>query len=400
MKHVLLFDIDGVLVETRGYLRALQDTVAHFSRTMGLGELSPTEPEVRFFEAQGITSEWHMGAICVAALLIERMRAEPNLDLPLDWEQALRFLGEHRVALQRPDYQAWAAQLSRSRRPDDRTPEATMRLFAGAARSLPNQPASAERLTPLLGALLEGVFEYRTSPVMRVMQHLVLGSALIQEIYGSAPDFESEAYIERFDRPLLSGGLREKLLAALGNGLGACMMTLRPSLPPVGASAAGLGYSPEAELARRLTGLERMPCIGFGDLRWLAAETGADVGRLIKPHAAHGLAAIAAACSGDKVASLHAAHQLAACADLQPPLSNLPPLTVSVFEDTTNGLLACKQAERALREAGMEISCQGYGIAPSGSAKARALEGVGARVYAHVDQALLDDLSQHQTTAG
>ena len=80
--HLFLFDVDSVLVEALGYLRALQDTVAHFTKQLGAGSHAPTEAEARAFEAYGLTSEWDSGAACVGLVLVERLLQDQDLALP------------------------------------------------------------------------------------------------------------------------------------------------------------------------------------------------------------------------------------------------------------------------------------------------------------------------------
>jgi phosphoglycolate phosphatase-like HAD superfamily hydrolase len=111
MIHLYLFDIDGVLVDARGYLKALQDTVAHFSRQMGLGDHPPTEEEVRAFEANRLTSEWDSGAACVAALLLERLRWDPSLPEPSHWPDLLSTLAARPHSIPHPDYAALARKV-------------------------------------------------------------------------------------------------------------------------------------------------------------------------------------------------------------------------------------------------------------------------------------------------
>ena len=103
MMHLFLFDVDSVLVEAHGYLRALQDTVSHFSRRMGVGDHPPTREEVLTFEANGLGCEWDSGALCIAALLLERLRQGPSLPLPFHWPDALSALGAHPHSLSHPD---------------------------------------------------------------------------------------------------------------------------------------------------------------------------------------------------------------------------------------------------------------------------------------------------------
>lgn len=97
----------------RGYLKALQDTVAHFSRRMGVGYHPPTEDEVRIFEAWGLGCEWVSGAMCVAALLVARLRQEPLPSLPSVWPDVLSALAARPCALSSPDYTTLAQRVGK-----------------------------------------------------------------------------------------------------------------------------------------------------------------------------------------------------------------------------------------------------------------------------------------------
>ena len=64
--NLLLFDMDGVLLQPRGYHLALQRTVDIISRMMGFGEYLLSDEAIAQFEALGISSEWHSSALCTA----------------------------------------------------------------------------------------------------------------------------------------------------------------------------------------------------------------------------------------------------------------------------------------------------------------------------------------------
>jgi hypothetical protein len=181
--------------------------------------------------------------------------------------------------------------------------------------------------------------------------------------------------------------------------IGAAIYTARPSLPPADADISALGYSPEAELARSALGLEALPLIGLGRMHWLAQEMDTETARLVKPSPVQALAAIGAAWSGHEARALKAAFALYRAGNLKPPLAHLVsedvPIRVSVFEDTVTGLRAVQQAVEILREAGLASALyQPYGIAPQGSAKAKAMEalqnlsGLSIPVYDSVNTAI------------
>ena len=395
MIHLFLFDVDGVLVETRGYLRALQDTVAHFSRQMGVGDHPPTEEQVRGFEAHGLTSEWDSGPACVAALLRERLRREPSLPLPAHWPDALAALAASPFPLPRPDYGLLA------RRVGERLPEWTSPAQAARAvlwdeiRAIGGLGRSRVAAAALLETLLGRTHDFFHAPVTRHFQHLAIGSRAVAETYGVDPDFESTAYLQRFDQPLLRPEVRDRLKEATEDGpIRVALYTARPSQPPVNVDGPLTGYSPEAEMARSLVGLEPWPVIGRGKVRWLAWQVGEDVEQLVKPSPVQALAAIGAAWSGQEVAALEAALALHREGRLRLPLADLDSTTVHVFEDSNSGLEAVARAVEALQAVGIPVAWQPYGIAPAHGSKAAALSARGIAVYPSVNEAILAVLSR------
>ncbi len=463
MIHLFLFDVDGVLVEARGYLKALQDTVAHFSCRMGVGDHPPTEEEVRGFEANGLTSEWDSAPACVAVLLLERLRREPSFPLPADWPDALAALAASPCPLPRPDYGLLARRVG-ERLPEWTGPAQVRRPFAlvqadpvpgrrpgpvGASGrlGLPRRygpqggedtltgdgarlcaspatprrdgethagPAQAARavlwdeaqtirglghsqaaVAALLDTLLGRSNDFYRAPVTRHFQHLAIGSRAIAETYGVAPDFNSEAYLQRFDRPLLRPEVRDGLKEMTEGGpIRVALYTARPSLPPLHTDEPLTGYSPEAEMARSLVGLEAWPVIGRGKVRWLARQAGEDLERLVKPSPVQALAAIGAAWSGQEIAALQAALALLREGSLRPPLAGMGPATVHVFEDSHSGLEAVARAVEPLQAAGIPVAWQPYGIAPAHGSKAAALSARGVPVYPSVNEAVLAVLSR------
>lgn len=394
MIHLFLFDVDGVLVETRAYLKALQDTVSYFSRQMAVGDHPPTEAEVGGFEASGLTSEWDSGPACVGALLLERLRREPALPLPAHWSDALAALAASPLAIPRPDY-GLLAQWVGHRLSGHTSPAQAARAVLWdefqTIRGL-DEPSRAA-VAALLETLLGRTHDFYHAPVTRYFQHLAIGSQAVAETYGVAPDFETVAYLQRFDRPLLRPEIRSRLAEVTEDrSVRIALYTARPSRPPDGVNGRLTGYSPEAEMAQSLVGLEPWPVIGRGKVRWLAHQTGEDVEGLTKPSPVQALAAIGAAWSGQEVAALDAAlalHQ--GC--LRPPLDELGPATVHVFEDSNSGLGAVARAVEALQAAGISIAWQPYGIAPNKSSKAAALGAEGVAVYPSVNEAVLAVLS-------
>ena len=55
---ILLFDMDGVLLESLGYHIALQETVRIMANSLGFGDLTLSADDIAAFEAGGINKEW------------------------------------------------------------------------------------------------------------------------------------------------------------------------------------------------------------------------------------------------------------------------------------------------------------------------------------------------------
>ena len=394
MIHLFLFDVDGVLVDARGYLKALQDTVTRFSKEMGLGDQAPTEEEVRLFEANGLTSEWDSGAACVAALLVERLRREPSLLLPPHWPETLSYLARHPCPLPHPDYATLAQKVGQRLQEIQIPAEAARAVLWDVVLAIPDLEAARSAVAVLLETLLGHTHDFYRAPVTRRFQHLAIGSAAVAETYAVQPDFESLAYLEHFDRPLMDPKVRCRLeRAATKGGIRVALYTARPSLPPAEVGEPATGYSPEAEMAQAIVDMDKWPLIGMGRMRWLADRAGEKVQLLVKPSPVQALAALGAAWAGREAAALEAALALHRDGDLRSPLADLPPTTAHVFEDVPGGLEAVRDGVRALQAAGVTIIWQPYGIAPAHGPKAAAMAARNIPVYPSVNEALLAALA-------
>jgi hypothetical protein len=387
LRHVFLFDVDGVLVDARGYLRALQDTVAQFSRAMRLGEMPPTEAEVRAFESQGLSNEWDSGAACVGALLVDRVRVESELALPVEWRSLLTTLSQ-RVALQvQPRYVSLAAEAGVLIAQGMLASDAALRALETRADGLALAGGRRAAVTALLTQLLGNPHDIR-SPFTWPMQQRVVGSVQVQATYGIPPDLASDCYLTLYDIPNLSRGMRDRLVRARAAGrICGAVYTARPCLPPRDAGADILGYSPEAEAAMSLVGLEDWPLIGMGRMTWLARREGLRPASLVKPSPVQALAAVGAALGGKESESLAAALALHRENTLLGPLSGTGALEIHVFEDAPTGIVAARNAVGELRGAGVAVELQVYGITPENGPKADTMVSLGVTVYSSVDRA-------------
>ena len=384
-RAVLLFDMDGVLVAPLGYRHAVVATVLHFAHRLGLEPPPPADADMAEYEAHGITSEWDMVPLMLAALL--EAAAARGWPLPAAWPPvgAAPVPRARRFVVPQVDYRAPAARVAATL-PDAAFPAA----HAARLQQGPNPPFPRLAARPdLTAALFAHSRDTRRSPITRAFQHYVLGSETFARTYGQGPDFPTASYLLAHDRPLPAAPWRDGLYRAWQAGrVALAVMTARPSRPHPDA----VGYAPEAEMALQRIGWPAAPHIGYGHVR---AAT-ADGEGYLKPHPAHALAALHAALTRDATASLPWA--LAVLATPARARALLPPrLALTVVEDSPPGLRAAQAAAAVLRAAGVPVDLNLVGVAAH-PAKRQALAALGARVASSLDAAVAQGWLPRYTT--
>ena len=373
--EVWLFDMDGVLLAPLGYRRAVAATVQHFAHRLGLTPPLPADGDMAEYEAHGITSEWDMTPLMLAALL--EAAAARGWPLPSAWPavSAAPVPPAGRFLVPQVDYRGPAARVAAARPPRVFPAAHAARLQQG-----PNPPFPRLAARPdLTAALFAHSRDALRSPITRAFQHYVLGSETFARTYGQGPDFAAPSYLMAYDRPLPAEGWRTALYRAWQAGrVALAVMTARPSQPEPDAR----GYAPEAALALQRIGWPAVPHIGYGHVRAVAA----DGEGYLKPHPAHALAALHAALTRDPAASLPWA--LAVLEDPAQARALVPSdLALTVVEDTPPGLRAARAAAEILRAAGVRVRLRLIGVAEH-AAKRRALAAQGAQVAPNLDAAV------------
>ncbi len=79
---ILLFDMDGVLIEPRAYHMALRETVTMVGHALGYRNVSLTQVVMEVIESVGVTCEWDSAAICSALLLQRAWKVFSDISLP------------------------------------------------------------------------------------------------------------------------------------------------------------------------------------------------------------------------------------------------------------------------------------------------------------------------------
>jgi hypothetical protein len=369
---ILLFDMDGVLLEPRAYHRALRENVAFWGSQLGYSGVELTQAEVHAFESAGITAEWVSGSFCVALLLVGVWELVPDAELPA--QLLLPPLPNH--SLTAPDFSSAIHAMGQI--PGAHTQQERCLVFLENAFG--RQPGF-ERLK----TLIEGARAIHTSAIHRLQQELILGSATLESVYGLDAWWDHPGYLREIDIPHLKPEARDALVGKNGRGdFAISVLTNRPSTPPD-----GYFDTPEAEIGLSLLGIEDIPAVGAGVMGWLAEQHGHPTNHYLKPSPVHALTALLVAIGIPLEA---AAVQSSALVEGSPDLSvwlELDRRHAYVFEDASHGLQSLIRAVRLLGAYDIFMEMTLVGIAEDRH-KVESLQDLGAKVYARLDHALKD----------
>ena len=78
-KSIILFDMDGVLLEQEGYHTALMAAVKRIGAALGMPNAAITPTEIARFEAMSVTNEWDSQSICAALMLIDLWKQDGSI---------------------------------------------------------------------------------------------------------------------------------------------------------------------------------------------------------------------------------------------------------------------------------------------------------------------------------
>jgi len=246
------------------------------------------------------------------------------------------------------------------------------------------------RNTKLVRSLLSSTRRMLECETTRKFQEYTLGAEIFTKIYRSAPDEIVESFLLKYDEAILKPSLSKFLQELNLDGLiRPAVYTARPSLTPKEIIPSDHDYSPEAELALSLVGLENIPLIGYGKLGYLAGVRDTAIPKYIKPAAGQAVAAMLAAWTGREWESLCWAADLVED-KLDHQVVPLPgELDLFIFEDSPAGILGGKAAVDALNRIGIKVHFHPIGIA-SNLEKTSKLKALGARIYENINLALKD----------
>ena len=385
--NIWLFDIDGVLVQPGGYRAAVRETINHFTRQMGLGEIAPSDETYAIFESQGITCEWDMIPITLALILES---ASARLGHAFDsLNSAAEVLRTQDLSTQAVDFAPTLRALGSIVQPGV-APADSLLALVEEGQGLSFFPRLAGH--GVLRDLLANTRKPAISRTTHVFETYVLGHEVYCREVGLPAEVQSESLLEKLDRPLLLPETRQQVREWIRAGrLKAAAYTARPSTA-VGTLAEPLAVClPEAEAALRLVGFEDLPLIGSGQTGELAVRLGEPEDRLTKPAPYHALAAAASAWSGNRAAALAWAGQVFHAFERgkQHPKQSLLPerLCLHVFEDSPTGMIGGKAAAGLLEAMGIQVEVRLWGVTTHPE-KAQALGNQGAVVFPDINQAV------------
>ncbi len=376
--NIILFDMDGVLLESQGYHLALQETVRRIALTLHFTDVTLSQQDIATFESGGITSEWDEAAICAAGLLLAAWETDPDVALPssLDGSAIIRLVARA------PDFGALARTLTAPALLSLNPLERADRYFLGL-----DNLTSAQSNT--LRELLRTARDFQCSLTHRTFQELVLGSAEFSRTYGLPAQLDCESYLSKFDMSNLTRMESARLnIWTKKPGQSAVIITSRPSRPP-----AGVFSTPEAEMGAVLVGLENIPILGWGGITWLGKLRTADPQDYLKPSPVHALACLRMALGADQQTSLVESVLLVETGRVTPVWKQLEAARVSIFEDTPSGIISLSRAREILSNAGITIDIEKYGIAKN-PIKKKALTQLEAAVFPDLSHPLNELLDQ------
>lgn len=371
--HLLLLDLDDVLLFSGGYRAALRGAVGYFGRRLGYPDVPLSDADIDVFEAFGLTAEWDSATVCVSLLLTQLWEHFPEFQAAKTGD--CRPPAHHHLPL--PDFQAFIAGLPAQ------VAGQSSALAAAEEGLLRRSSFLSAGQRELLQDLLGSTRLFERSPIHRLIQEFNLGSQGFTEIYGMQPSLAIESTLLMYDRPRLDDADR-RLLGNWANDPDhrAVIFTNRPSTPPRGAFD-----TPEAELGVKASGLPDLRIIGGGGLAWISRRRGLNSGDFLKPSPVHALAGLRLALGDTLELALEAAAGLALDGTMDPDWTRLDESDLHVFEDSAKGLRSAQAAAHVLKEHGISLRTSLYGVSDS-EPKRAALSAAGASLFDDIQTAL------------
>lgn len=397
MRIIGLLDLDGVLIKPGGYRAAFHATLANLLKQLGLENQIPGKDIPLLFEALGVSNEWDMVTICL--LIALEFIGENHKDTHIydNYEEMVGWCQKLSPMTKKIDYYSHISSLSGYLCEIGFSPSESLSNAINRDNGVNVFPWLSQQ--PILIQLLRDINTVLENPATRLFQNYVLGEQEFEKIYKRKAVIHGESYLRLYDTSLLSISSQKRLRTLIEERkMSPVIYTARNSYPSFKVHDLSDKYSPEAEIALELVGLNTLPIVSTGSLTYVAEMLNRPLSHFLKPSPVQALAAIALAGQGQDLEALtwavkiydqyieHANNHVSNI-DIMLP-KELRKIELHIFEDSPNGIRAGKSAVDILMSHGADVNLYLWGIAENRE-KTEVLEKNGAIVFNNINQALI-----------
>lgn len=394
---ILLFDVDGVIVDPIAYRLGVIKTLELLCNQFGLtnaDQLLPAQAEIAYMESRGIHDVWDITNIMFSSILagIYSHFKQKQEMIKLSGMSLTEKIASIRAAFpysQRPDYAGLSDQLVKNH---DLThpPDVALKILSERIGDPLSQSDFLDWFD-LFKNFLIGTRSAYESYGTRLFQNIILGSDEFEKTYALTSEYDGPSLLRTQDKVMISSSSVTRLAQLNSHDdYKLAIYTARPSHPFP--SALQSGYSPEAEIALQSAGIKDIPLVGMGAMEWLAKSHAERPEDLTKPNTTQAFAAlISAVARTNDIQVLEEAYKLDKLGGHpdQTILNQLKlkDVIVYVFEDTISGIKPILAVAEKLNASNYSISVKPLGIAQDKNKKT-ALEQFCAEVFPDINCAL------------
>jgi hypothetical protein len=383
-KTVLIFDMDGVLVEPRRYRAALAGTMDYFGGLMGFDALYPGEETIAWFESRGIISEWDIAPLFLAAVFESILIEFPNIQYVKDLPASCKIINSAKILRPEIEYAHDLDYLVRNKVAGLNFCDLILRMNH---ENHPQKPFSNLSETPLFMTLFNESRNIHSNIITRVFQEIFLGKVNFENAFHIPVITENQNASLVDDIELISSHWKNKLTPVnKRDDFAVVIYTARPSATNHQHNDGLIEFSPEADLVIDQIGWYTIPVIGLGQLKYAADQIGCTVEDLIKPSPVHALGAIGTALTGNYLQAIQAGWDLFNKTETT-FYSAFPELNIHIFEDSPTGVTGVIKAVNLLKENGIIVNLMKWGIS-SDVNKTEQLSNLGCTIQDNINVAL------------
>lgn len=373
-RKFILFDMDGVLLSPGGYKHALIESISRVGLALGMTHVSLTDAQIARFETLHVTNEWDTLAICTAIMLVEIWQENPSIRYKGEISQTSQ---ESTIIL--PNFDDFLSKF-----PGDRD----LPGHQAYEMILRENPSLINSQKFHLKDILFNCRDIYQSLTLPPHLETVLGSSLYQDYYGLEPKLNTESFLLKYDRPLISEEQKlslSKWLASPHHFAG--ILTNRPNRIPK-----QIISSPEAELGVKLINLENFPILGSGTLEWYSENFhGNEAHTFLKPNPVHSLALLRMCLGFKTYEAIKIAVDLWQNIGNQDNWHQFDGDKIIIFEDSAKGLISARRAVELLRNQGINLDLLRVGVS-NNPIKIKALEPHADVHIENINQIIWDSL--------